>query len=454
MVDLPQHAAQLAIWANLDTSEYHGDLFVLNLRTPYLLAYVIARLFASVFGVMIALKLVVWLAAAGQVLGLHFLCKRLGHDPWLALWGFPLSLGYSFLFGFVSYIAALPLLYVSIGLAVTHAERPSLVRGTLLVMALSAVLLCHGVAFAQSLLFVVPLLMLGKGSVGSRLVPLALPIIAAAVWLMPGPMRAGLGGDLWEPSLIRLLCLPGLLVGSSEADIVADVYGSLLLVMLGLAVGRPARTLGRLLPGLLIVLGLIAGPIIYRGYGPIWPRFAVLLIPATFLAFGPKTMVSRVRQHWQRAAVLAAVTVWPLVFVHRLSKFNRETTDFHQLVDATPRGLRVRPIVFDAESDAFPDLPAFTHLPAYYLVEKGGIQGYSFAMYPSSVVRYRNTFAPQMRSGEEWQPEAFRIEAELQHYDCFMVHSKLNRYQMLFGNSMGAVELRARDGNWSNYCLR
>ena len=40
-----------------------------------------------------------------------------------------------------------------------------------------------------------------------------------------------------------------------------------------------------------------------------------------------------------------------------------------------------------------------------------------------------------MNSGEEWAPEAFRIDVELHDYDCFIVHSKADRYQSRFGAS-------------------
>ena len=452
MVDLPQHAAQLALWLNFGNPEYHTDQFVLNLRTPYLMAPLVARLLATAFGVMIALKLVVWLAVVGQVLGLHFLCKRLGHDPWLALLGLPLALGYTFLFGFVSYVVALPLIFLCIGLAMGYAACPSLGRGTLLIATLMAVLVSHGFAFAQTLLFVGPLLIFGKGTIGWRALPLLVPISAAAAWLMPNSAARRLGVDLWELTFSRLISLPAMLVGSGAQDIIAVVYGSLLLLLLGLAVGPPVRTLGRLLPGAFVVLGFCTFPEVYRGYPLLWPRFAMLVVPATLLAFRPRTDVSRFVTFRRRTTLLAAAAVWTGLFAFRLSEFNRETSHFHNLIDALPRGLRVRPIVFDTDSHALPGLPAFTHLPAYYLVEKGGIQGYSFAMYPQSVVRYRDGIIPKMHSGEEWRPEEFRIDEELSDYDCFIVHSKQNRFQELFGALHDAVELRAHAGDWWSYC--
>jgi hypothetical protein len=245
-----------------------------------------------------------------------------------------------------------------------------------------------------------------------------------------------------------------MLVGSGSQDIIASVYALVLLLLLGLTIGRPVRMLGRLLPAVLVVLGFCAFPEVYRGYTLLWQRFAGLVVPAVLVAFRPNAGVSRLIAFGQRATILAAAGVWAGLFGLRLSRFNHETSSFHDMIDALPRGLRVRPIVFETDSLAFPDMPAFTHLPAYYFIEKGGMQGYSFAMYPQSVIRYREGFVPKMRNGEEWRPEEFRINDELGDYDCFIVHSSRNRYQDLFGSLPDAVELHAHAGDWWSYFRR
>ncbi|HEY5956777.1 MAG TPA: hypothetical protein VIV60_09500, partial [Polyangiaceae bacterium] len=53
-VDLPQHGALLSAWVHRQQPEYHAQLYVLNLRTPYLLAYAMARLLVFAMPVMVA----------------------------------------------------------------------------------------------------------------------------------------------------------------------------------------------------------------------------------------------------------------------------------------------------------------------------------------------------------------------------------------------------------------
>src|SRR5687768_15584598 len=85
LVDLPQHALQLANWLRIDAGAASVADLELNFRTPYLLAYPVARALASVVTVLVALKLVLVVSVVLQAVTLRKLCEALGHDPWLGL---------------------------------------------------------------------------------------------------------------------------------------------------------------------------------------------------------------------------------------------------------------------------------------------------------------------------------------------------------------------------------
>src|SRR5215471_5814308 len=133
MVDLPQHAAQIAVWLRLDDPAFSNrELFTLNLRTPYLTGYVAARELAVLVGVVPALKIVVWGSAVLHWYAFSRLVSRLGHPSWLGVLGLPLGLGYPFYFGMVSFTAALPFVLFTITAALTHREAPTLRSGAVL----------------------------------------------------------------------------------------------------------------------------------------------------------------------------------------------------------------------------------------------------------------------------------------------------------------------------------
>jgi hypothetical protein len=455
LVDLPQHALQITNWMRLDGPSPPAEL-ELNLRTPYLLAYPLARALAPLVGPVVALKLVVWASITGQVATFHCLCARLRHDPYLSLLGIPLALGYGFLFGFVSFVAAMPFLYLSLIAALNHGEAPTLKRGVALASVLSLTLVAHGVAFALACVAVGPLLLRRDSRLGS-FAPLLAPVALYAIWIVPSSSAKRIGGDSWDLGWTRLWELPGLLVGIGGSDPAATLGGVALLALALLGVGRLHPTPTRLLPLALALAGYFLFPVLFRGVGPLGPRFAVLIVPSLLLATLPRARASAcpnapfATRSVHHAASVAFVLGWCLLFSVRLASFNRETQSFHALVERLPENLRVRPLVFDRTSPAFPGVPTLIHFPAYYTVEKGGTQGYSFAMYPLSVVRYRSHVVPTMGGGAEWRPEAFDAASEAKHYDYYLVKSALDRGKSLFESFEGQVVLDAHVGDWWGY---
>lgn len=447
LVDLPQHALQLSNWLRLDAQQPSVAELELNFRTPYLLAYPIARALCAVLPVLTSLKLVLWLSVVLQALGLRWLCGRLGHDPWLGLLGYPLALGYGFCFGFVAFCAAMPLVYLAFGQLEEHRQAPRLESGAWLALTLALLLVAHGVALGFFVAVAAPLLLSGGGKLWQRAWPFLSPPLLAGVWLAPGRPSTRLGGDLWALEPERWLELPGQLVGIGAVDVLATVLGLLLLVAVAWSLG-PRRPWLCTLPPLAALVGYGLFPTLFRGAGPLHPRFAAYLVPSLLLAFAPGVRL----QAFPRRALCAFVSVSVMsLFAWRLVGFNRETADFRALVSRVPAGLAVRPLVFERGSAAFPGIPAHLHLPAYYSAEKGGSSGYSFAMYSISVVRFRPGVRIIMGGGSEWVPEHFDASREAADYDYFIVKSSLDRTDGLFPGPRPAAVLEQHIGDWWGY---
>ena len=431
MVDLPQHAAQISIWFHDGQPPFlpHED-FAVNLRTPYLGAYLLARGLAEWFGILPALKGVVWLSIVLQVVAFAALVQQLRYPRWLALLGLPLGLGYGFYFGFISYNLALPLVLFSISAALQHRERCSWQTGLLLAGTLSATLACHGFALGVGMAMVSPPLLRGAGRLFARLAPLLAPPLIALVWLVPGPSIQSVGATVWAPRLLELTQVPARLVGVSSQDIVASSVGVGLLALLGLTLLRPRRPLEMAAPLVFVLGGYCLFPAMQSGFGPLHPRFAAFVVPALLLAFEPRRA-----PRWPHLPKLAFALCagWFGIFAVRLVKFSDETRPVAALIADLPAGLSVRPIVFERGSRAFPGVPALLHLSAYYAAQKGGFQGYSFAVYPTSVVLYTESAPRGMWGGAEWQPERFSATDELSRYDVFWVKSSKDRTEELFG---------------------
>jgi hypothetical protein len=200
-----------------------------------------------------------------------------------------------------------------------------------------------------------------------------------------------------------------------------------------------------------MLLGYCLFPLCLGGFGPLHPRFAAFVVPALLIACEPR----REHESPMLPGLIAATCVaWLGLLVHRLVLFERETQPIADFVARMPANLSIRPIVFERTSEAFPALPAFLHLSAYYVPEKAGRQGYSFALYPTSVIRFLPGVPRTMDHGDEWHPEGFSASDEIDHYDCFLVHSSIDRSSELFGERAPEVSLAFHEAGWWAYLNR
>jgi len=181
------------------------------------------------------------------------------------------------------------------------------------------------------------------------------------------------------------------------------------------------------------------------------PRFAAFLVATVLLAFQPR---GTARSHYLDGLIAITAAAWFCLFAIRLRRFARETQPVTDFVARMPAGLRIRPLIFERESAAFPGLPAMLHMSAYYVPEKGGYQGYSFAMYPTSVVRYHPDIVPTMDRGAEWHPEWFSSADELTGYQCFLVKSSIDRASELFDAQIQQLNLVFHEQDWWAYARR
>jgi hypothetical protein len=448
MVDLPQHAAQLSIWVHQgDPMFAEPGRFLVNWRTPYLGAYLVARVLAIGVGVLPALKVVVWASVALHFVAFWRLVVKLGYTSWLGLLGLPLALGYGFQYGFISFIGAVPLGLFAVTLALGHRERPQLRSGLWLALTLCAALATHGFLLGMTLAVIAPLLLRGGGRLLARVLPLCAPGLFAVVWLMPGSSARSIGYTIWDPRLLDLAQVPALLVSASALDHVASSFGVLFLTLVAVCLGRLRRAPEFFAPLALMLLGYCLFPLMLSGFGPLHPRFVAFMVPCTLLAFEPRK--SLWFEHLPALIALSCLA-WLTLFVSRLYAFTRETAPLAAFVAQMPSGLSIRPLVFERDGDAFPGLPAMLHLSAYYAAEKGGRQGYSFAMYPTSAVRYGASVVPTMSGGSEWHPEYFS-ETEVDAYDCILVRSATDRSAELFTARAGDVRLAFHERDWWAY---
>lgn len=430
--DLPQHLAAIRVLHDYTEPRLEFErYFDLSLsRTQYLTVYLAADLLAYLVGITAATKLLLSAAIVATPYALRSLLRRLGRDPGAALFALPLTYNAHLILGFLNFVAAIPLLFAGLSLALKL--RAGYARS-------SAVLL-SGVALLTFYTHVVPfaLLLLGgsllaverNARASARLiVPLVPAVVAAIAWAFTSPAgRAVLaaGGatagraepeyQRWSEALRQIPdWLIDVLPGESDERI---LVGWALLLLLWLvfakrtAAGSEPRSEVAWRVGVLAPVAFLAYFVTPASYDWIWPinaRFPVLAALLGIVLLPPVA-------GWARRAIAVGLVVLSLFMVRDLGtaflNFERhELTGLRQTLEVIPEGQRVAALVWDRGS-RYVRFSPFLHTAAHYQAQRGGAVMFSFATFPQSPFRFRDEVAPPpVPPRWEWQPDAVRPES-------------------------------------------
>src|SRR5690606_13941411 len=126
MVDLPQHAAQVALLSEVGNPDFPlGSLFELNWFTPYLLGYLLIHALTLLIGLVPAVKTVVALALAALPLTTALLLRETGADTRWALLVIPTLYGFTYQWGLLNFLVAAPVGLVFLAIAIRHSRHPT-----------------------------------------------------------------------------------------------------------------------------------------------------------------------------------------------------------------------------------------------------------------------------------------------------------------------------------------
>ncbi len=460
MVDLPQHLHLISVLHRLeDPTTLYPQLFVARHElTPYLGYYYAVSILNWLLPLDLANRLFLSAYVVGLPLSLAFLLRGLGRPTWPSLLALPLAYGDNFGWGFVNYLAALPLALFCCGLflrALTDTgRRHAWAAG--LAGCLAAVLLFHVQAFAF-LGLALPWLLLttpvpedaNAQGLPARLKP-RLPALLGVgpgvalflSWVVlrlgqPSEVEAGAPWKAWGPMLSpRNLAWKSFAQNRSEfLDVLANLLrdGSdrwplhaagtvaVCALVLGGVRGHSSGEgpVARLrLPGLiLLALGLyfllpfdIRGYIYYLNtrYAQLAAMLAVASLPVTPPALRRPLL-------WASATCALLLA---LVLGRGFRAFSREAAEWDALTEATAPRPRVMGLIFDTGSRVVRH-PVFLHGAAELARARGGSTNFSFALTPHSPLRYRGTPPPTFPS--EWRPQDFDYAAQGSSYDHFLV---------------------------------
>lgn len=446
MADLPEHMAQVAIWKHLDDSCHEfRKVYELNPVTPYLLGYGVSRALATTVTVTTAVKVTVWLAIVLLPLAMRVLFARTGADPWWSLLGFPLAFGYSFYWGFLNFILALPIGIVL--LALLYDRRSGTVARSLLALLL---LLSH------ALMFVFVAGVAALWAVRRRSWPVFIPFLIPGclfglyVVRLLGREEAAHGGFSWNPGWSRMTDLPSVLFANAWEPWGLVLAGAM---TASVALARPhvTREPDRWLLAGAAAAVYFAAPFGAFGIAYLPSRFAVLVAVGAMVVLERKVRLDGTDEPprtralvFSRFAIVAIVLVWMAVLSGRFRNFSEEAGEFETVVASLPANRRVA-LLNGMPFSAHVPGPVFWHFGALYQVRKGGLSAWSFAAAYPEIVRFLPGSEPRLSSPST--PVAGIDWPGILQYDYLLIRGPDAR-RWLFRDAPVPIRLHAQHGSW------
>ena len=419
MVDLPQHAGQVALLRDLLLGDSTwAELVRTNWLTPYLLAYSLAVPLSLVMPAGAALQLLLTVAYLAFVALCLRIGRHFGSDPRLA----PLYLvgffGLAWTWGFVTFLVTAPLVLAFVLVASRHASAPTR-RGGVLVFAFGMLMLAsHGLAFLFGWGVGAAMLALEWRHQPRRLLRAALPYVArgravVGYFLVSRLVQSEFKVvyDYWanlDYRWTRVLKVPLYAIGSKEDRYLLPFALALFALPLLMGLRMRRHHWRSTVPLGVVVLIMFAVPAFAFDTAFLYERFGVFLLPAWAWAFPAAAPAAPARWRAPLVLVLALLVAFVLgQHTLRIWRFGEETRGIDATLRGLPPGGRILNLPFTrgSESTGYPF--AYMHYAAWYQADSRGFVDFNFAWFPPQIVRFRPDRAPALKPGFEWKPERF-----------------------------------------------
>jgi hypothetical protein len=461
MVDLPEHAAQVALLHNLhDPAFRFVGLFWVNWFTPYLFGYMLVYTLAPLVGIVTACKLVVALSVAALPVTTAVLMRETGADTYWALLTIPAMYGFSYNWGFLNFLVATPIGLLFLAFVIRHTRKPTL--GSTIWVALLSILLFFSHALIYLFFGAIACLYVALETGSLRKAALAVSPTAAALpltllWYLrtrtdPGA-QAAVVWDLGWLSSPDPHAWGGRLTGFFPRLLgvwpfwVSVAIGIAFFALPFLAGARLNRRAAAWAPLVICATVIMFAPSGGHSGWAFYHRFTVFALP--FFVIGLERSPA-VRPIW-RVAVIFLLIGWMAVTISASRLYAAEARGFTQVLSAMQPGERALSLMFIKTSEASP-APVFLHFPAWYSATKQGVVDMNFAVFPVVLVRYRTSVPPPDPTVSEWHPQTFRWrEWRGGDYRYFVVHAPLDLGYRLFAWAPCPVSLVARSDSWWLY---
>ena len=448
LVDLPQHAAQIAGLRDVLRGDFAwGHLAEVNFLTPYLLGYIPGAVLALVMPVNSVISLLFSIALICFVLACRHLRATLGGDERLDVLFIPAFFSFAWHFGFFTFLISTPLAVFVIAQALRYARSPNRRSGISLALLVTLTFFCHALACLFACLMG-GLLLLRRGRPFGQVILSGLPYVPVALLLLLFIFRnqdaaQGPASLVWAWTLTRLpLILPaltGLPMAKEPASAVLGLASTTLIFLMFLIPVLTSRLVIKGRGEVLLILGTtlflwFVLPLRAVSTDFIYHRYNIFILPFYLLLFLPRE--KEPHKFLQLLPPLISLCFLTLHTVE-LQRFELESRGFNSLLEKMEPKQRALFIAFNNESSAVEKSMVYWYYGLWYQVEKQGWVEPNFAFFPVQIIRYQSGMVVERDEKFTWEPS----------FDWQKLHAWNYRYFILRVDESETEEQTARRFN-------
>lgn len=459
--DLPQHVAAVRVLFDYSSPELGFEQYFERslASTQYLSVYLASGFLGTVFGAALGVKLVIAAALVGLPYALRAVLRELEKPESYALLSVPLAYNAHLILGFINFLAALPLLFWGVFLAL-RLRRAWTVPGAIGLGAVAlACFYTHLVPYAVLILSSAAVLLRREPKASLRSLATLVPsLLALLVWFFTNPVGRKISalaeetdgsGPSFLSSTEALRELPEWFTDvfhtrADEQALIAWILVMLALFTVGSAASHPSP------PPLESVRRRIAWivPLAFSGYWLmpasydfIWPIHARFVWIAVLFAILAAPRVSPTGRVWIALFALT-LSAWSSSIAWRAFRDagDLEYRGLSSVIARVPQGSRVAGLIYDRSSSIVRFAP-YLHAVAWIQAERGGAVQFSFAEFPHSPFRFRpDNRPPPVAPRWEWTPQRVDVQRDLAWFDYILTRG---------GRPLAGFRRIAGEGLWT-----
>jgi hypothetical protein len=452
--DLPEHVATMATLCHwLDPSWPDSRIYSLSGRgSPYVAYHVAGALLTRATGdALLSNRLLLTTVGLAMPYATRALIMAFRGDERLALFGCAAFWSRPLVIGFLPFMAAVPITFFVLALAVRQTEAPSFRRAAGLAASALLVFYLHLDPFILIVAVALALNLAPSGRIDETFGQRIAQLPARTVWLAPAAVAAGVwlvrahddaGPTLMGDGPVSFLSAERLaaefptwsygLWRSHVEQVTGTAAWALLLVLaFHRRLPEPGGLRGllvRFVPFGCAALLFAVLPFRVGVTRMLNVRFAIFLLPTLLVAFRPDPVRFTGAVLGLVALITSVVGVHAAVQVHAAER--AELAGVDDLLGRVAPGARLLSLEFDRES-AFAQFPPWTKVGALHRLKGGGVASVSFAEVPHWPIHFRPESRPPGLPGRdlEWYPCDFRNTVDGPYYDYVLVRGQIDPFR-------------------------